>query len=72
MERAGSHVGSGDNEGSADLVREAYSAAETAQVLGISQNTVYTLIRRGELPMKRVGGRVLVPRRQLLHWLGEQ
>lgn len=54
------------------LAREAYSPAEVAQLLGMSQNTIYSLARRGELPTKRVGGRILIPRRLLLRWLSER
>lgn len=72
MERPESRVDLEEPEGSGDLVREAYSAAEVAKLLGISRNSVYALVRCGELPIKRAGGRVLVPRRQLLRWLSEQ
>lgn len=41
------------------------SAGEAARMLGISSWTVYELVARGELPSRRLGTRVLIPRRAL-------
>lgn len=38
------------------------TVAETAKVLGLSQDAVYKHVKRGHLPSHKVGGRVLVPR----------
>jgi len=56
--------------------REAYSIAETAEVLGLGQTTVYELVRQGKIPAFRNGlrpgsnrCRVLIPREALRQWL---
>lgn len=38
---------------------------EAGRVLGVSESTVWRMIRRGALPSVRKGGRRLVPRRAL-------
>ncbi len=45
-----------------------YSIEETAQALGISSRQVYKLVYDGTLPVKRIGRRILVPRRALEVW----
>jgi len=42
-----------------------YSVEQAARVLGLSPRLLWTFIQRGELRMRRVGTRVLVPRREL-------
>ena len=37
------------------------TASETAQVLGLSPDLVRRMLRRGELPEKRIGTCVLIP-----------
>ncbi|MEO7443050.1 MAG: excisionase family DNA-binding protein [Acidimicrobiales bacterium] len=39
------------------------SVAEAAEALGVSDDLVYELTERGELPCLRVGRRKLIPRR---------
>jgi len=46
------------------------SVRETASMLGISRNSAYEGIRRGEIPHLRVGKRLLVPRLILERMLG--
>ncbi|MBB5869677.1 excisionase family DNA binding protein [Allocatelliglobosispora scoriae] len=41
--------------------RRFYSVAETAEMLGLSEMTVYRAIKAGEFPAVRVRGRVCVP-----------
>ena len=43
---------------------------ETARLLGVGRSAVYEAARRGELPSRRVGRRVVVPVPALLVWLG--
>ncbi len=43
---------------------------QTAQVLGLGRTAAYEAARRGELPTRRLGRRVLVPVPALLEWLG--
>jgi excisionase family DNA binding protein len=40
---------------------------EAAELLGIGKNACYEAIRRGEIPALRIGSRVLVPVKPLLH-----
>ena len=35
---------------------------EAAELLGISRNNAYELVKRGELPVIRLGKRLLIPR----------
>lgn len=37
------------------------SVNRTAELLDVSRATVYRLIRRGEIPVVRIGGRLRVP-----------
>ena len=49
--------------------RLTYSIKETAQVLGLSRNSVYQGCQRGEIPSIRVGKRILIPKAALLRIL---
>ncbi len=42
---------------------------EVAEMLGISRGKVYDAVRKNELPHKRLGGRILFPRRAIEIWL---
>lgn len=44
---------------------------EAARLLGISRNSAYEAVRRGELPVLRIGKRYLVPRIALERMLAE-
>lgn len=44
------------------LPRLAYSPREVALALGIHLNTVYKLLRNGQIPHVRIGGRCFVSR----------
>jgi excisionase family DNA binding protein len=46
------------------------SVKEAAEALGVHTNHVYRLIWRGELKAARLGGRVIIPRRELERLLG--
>jgi excisionase family DNA binding protein len=39
---------------------------EAARLFGISWGLAYELVRRGELPVVRLGRRLVVPRRRLM------
>ena len=43
---------------------------ETAQLLGLGRSAAYEAARRGQLPTRRLGRRLLVPVPALLEWLG--
>ena len=47
------------------LERETLSVEEVAAVLGISRNTAYAAVQRGEIPAVRIGRKLLIPRRAL-------
>ena len=49
-----------------------YTVAEAAELIGISPWAYYEAIKRDELPYRRVGRRVVVPRVQLEAWLNKQ
>ncbi|MBS1848303.1 MAG: helix-turn-helix domain-containing protein [Actinobacteria bacterium] len=43
---------------------------EVAGLLGLGRSAAYEAARRGEIPSRRLGRRVLVPVPALLDWLG--
>ena len=45
--------------------RLTYSVEEAARLLGISRNSAYEAVRRGEIPTIRIGRRILIPRSRL-------
>jgi excisionase family DNA binding protein len=47
------------------------SVTEAAQLLGLSRNGAYEAVKRGELPVIRIGYRVLVSRPALIRMLEE-
>ena len=49
--------------------RLTWTITEAAQLLGISRATAYEAARRGELPVRLIGRRMLVPRIALLRLL---
>jgi excisionase family DNA binding protein len=52
--------------------RLALGAAEAAPALGISERSLWTLTKSGDIPHVRIGRRVLYPVRALDTWLEEQ
>lgn len=48
------------------------SVTETADALGVSRPTVYTLLHRQDFPAFRVGGRTLVSAEGLREWVAAQ
>ncbi|MEU9505580.1 helix-turn-helix domain-containing protein [Micromonospora sp. NPDC048170] len=55
----------------APVARAVYTVAETAEILSLSLGSTYALVRSGEIPAKKVGGRWLVPKGRLHQWLNE-
>jgi excisionase family DNA binding protein len=45
--------------------RLTYSVEEAALLLGVSRNSAYEAVRKGELPTVRLGRRILIPRSRL-------
>jgi excisionase family DNA binding protein len=52
--------------------RLTYTVEEAARLLGISRNSAYEAVRRGELPTIRLGRRILIPRSRLEDFLASQ
>jgi excisionase family DNA binding protein len=52
--------------------RLTWTVRETAKLLGISAGSAYEAAHRGELPVRIIGRRMLVPRAALLRLLSEQ
>ncbi len=46
------------------------SVEEAAALLGLGRSAAYEAARRGEIPCRRLGRRVIVPVPALLEWLG--
>ena len=46
------------------------SVEEVASLLGLGRTTTYEAARRGQLPSRRLGRRVVIPVPALLEWLG--
>jgi len=46
------------------------SIDEVASLLGLGRTAAYEAARRGEIPSRRLGRRVIVPVPALLEWLG--
>jgi excisionase family DNA binding protein len=51
--------------------RLTWTVAEAAKLLGISRTSAYEAAHRGELPVKVIGHRMLVPRVALLRLLDD-
>jgi len=50
--------------------RAVYTVMEAAALLGLSRNSTYERINRGEIPSIRLGKRLLVPKAALERMLG--
>lgn len=48
---------------------QVYTVRQVAGLLGLNLGTTYDLIRKGEIPAKRLGRRWLVPRESFHAWL---
>lgn len=46
------------------------SVDEVAELLGIGRSMAYDAVRRGQLPSRRLGRRLVIPVPLLLEWLG--
>jgi excisionase family DNA binding protein len=43
---------------------------EAAVLLGLGRSAAYEAVRRGDLPSRRLGRRIVIPVPALLNWLG--
>jgi len=50
--------------------RATYSIPEAAQIIGIGLSLCRELIKKGEIPAKTLGRRVVIPKKALDNWLG--
>jgi excisionase family DNA binding protein len=57
---------------SSDDARVTYTVEEAAALLGISRSTAYECASNGQIPVLRLGRRILVPRHALERLLGLQ
>ncbi len=48
---------------------EVLNAKEAAEFLRVSKDSLYDAVGRGEVPHRRLGGRILFSRSKLLAWL---
>jgi excisionase family DNA binding protein len=46
-----------------------YTVIEVADILRLSRGSTYNLVRTGEIPALRLGGRWVVPKRRFHNWL---
>jgi excisionase family DNA binding protein len=53
------------------LTRAVYTIAEVAELLSLSLGSTYSLVRAGEIPAKKMGGRWVVPKRRFHAWLDD-
>lgn len=49
-----------------------YSAAEIAEILGVSKSAAYDLLHREDFPTLRIGKRLMVVASQFDEWLAAQ
>ena len=70
-EGSASAIGSEQMRTLHDDGRLTWTVTEAAKLLGISLTTAYEAARRGELPVRVIGRRLLVPRAALLRLLDE-
>jgi excisionase family DNA binding protein len=48
-----------------EFQRGVYKIDEAAQLLGLSRNSAYEAIKRGEIPVIRFGRRIVIPKASL-------
>ncbi|MET7707032.1 helix-turn-helix domain-containing protein [Micromonospora sp. NPDC005413] len=53
----------------APVVSAVYTVAETAEILRLSLGSTYALVRSGEIPAIKLGGRWAIPKRRLHQWI---
>lgn len=55
----------------APVASAVYTVAETAEILRLSLGSTYALVRSGEIPALKLGGRWVIPRGRLHRWLDD-
>jgi len=54
---------------SMDNLPEILSVRQVSEFLGMAENSVYSAVRQGELPARRLGRRVLISKVAFARWL---
>lgn len=54
------------------MQRETYSVDEAAKLLGIGRVNAYRAVKRGEIPVIRIGRKILVPKAGINRMLGKE
>jgi excisionase family DNA binding protein len=49
-----------------------FTVAEVAEILEVSKSTVYSLVKSGEIPSKKVRGRIQITEDDIQHYLTAQ
>ena len=49
--------------------RAAYRPADVAEMLGMSVDKVYELVRSGDIPHRRLGRKIVIPAKRFFEWL---
>ena len=52
-----------------DDERRTYTPEEVAKMLGLHLNSVYSMLKRGALPGRKVGNKWLISKKQFDEWL---
>ncbi|MDG6104387.1 helix-turn-helix domain-containing protein [Dactylosporangium aurantiacum] len=53
----------------ATVTRAVYTVAEVAELLSLSTGSTYALVRKGDIPAMKLGGRWVIPVRRFETWL---
>jgi excisionase family DNA binding protein len=56
----------------ADRDRQTVTVEEAARMLGISRNSAFRAVQRGELPAVRIGRRILISRDRLAAMIAQE
>lgn len=54
------------------IKRTTLTVEETATMLGISKDLIYTLVRESAIPHVRIGSRILFNAQSIQNWLNEE
>lgn len=49
--------------------RLAYTIKEASEMLGISKSRLYEMVQFGEIPYMKIGGKILLPKKEFESWL---
>lgn len=74
MSAANNNEAQGDRRKPVDLppgAKLAYTVDEAGPAIGLSRSTIFEMIRAGEVTAKKVRGRTLIPREELMRLIDE-